>query len=74
MEMYTTEPAAQLYTGNFLKGHSVGKNGVAFFPHGGVCLEAQRYPDSPNHPEYPTTVLRPGGRYSQVTSYVFSAD
>ena len=74
MEMFTTEPATQLYTGNFLKGHSCGKNGVAFFPHGGLCLEAQHFPDSPNRPEYPTTVLRPGERYTQITSYVFATD
>jgi aldose 1-epimerase len=71
MEMRTTEPAVQFYTGNFLGGER-GKTGVVYCKHGGFCLEAQHYPDSINHPEFPTTVLRPGQTYRQETSYWFS--
>jgi aldose 1-epimerase len=71
MEMFTTEPAVQFYTGNFLGGEQ-GKQGVVYSRHQGFCLEAQHYPDSINHPEFPTTVLRPGQTYRQETSYRFS--
>ncbi len=70
MEVYTTEPGVQLYTANGLKvelpsGRNYGK-------HFGFCLETQHYPDSPNRPEFPTTVLRPGERYTQLTVHRFS--
>ena len=72
MEVYTTEPAVQFYTGNFLDGSLTGKNGVVYDARYGFCLEAQHYPDSPNQPSFPSTILRPGEKYSQVTIYKFS--
>src|SRR5579872_4318964 len=68
MEVYTTEPAMQLYTGNYLDGDS--KNG-GFKQHSAFCLETQHYPDSPNQPAFPSTVLRPRQSYRQVTVYKF---
>lgn len=70
MEMYTTEPAVQFYTGNFLDG-CTGKEGKAYGEQYGFCLEAQHYPDSPNKPKFPSTVLRPGDTYTQTTLYKF---
>lgn len=70
---FTTEPGMQLYTGNFLNGKNIGKGGKAYQRRSGFCLEAQHYPDSPNHPRYPTTTLRPGHTYRQTTIYKFSA-
>ncbi len=72
MEMFTTEPAVQLYTGNFLDGSLTGKNGINYNKHYGFCLEAQHYPDSPNQPAFPSTILRPGEEYTQTTLYKFS--
>lgn len=72
MEVLTTEPGLQFYTGNFLDGTFTGKSGKSYQKHAGLCLEAQHYPDSPNHPEFPTTVLNPGDTYRQVTIYRFS--
>lgn len=69
----TTEPAIQFYSGNFLDGSSHGKNGVAYTKHAGLCLETQHYPDSPNHPEFPSTILRPGQTFYSLTIYRFSA-
>ena len=70
MEMWTTEPGMQLYTGNFLdKVH--GKAGKIYDYRGGFCLEAQHFPDSPNKPSFPSTVLKPGQRYTQTTVYKF---
>jgi aldose 1-epimerase len=71
MEMYTTEPGVQFYTGNFLTGKLKGKTGVALEQHGGFCLEAQHFPDSPNQPSFPSTILSPGKSYHQVTIYKF---
>jgi len=71
MEVWTTEPAVQFYTGNFLDGSIKGKDGKVYNKRYGFCLEAQHYPDSPNHPEYPTTVLDPGEVYDQTTIYKF---
>jgi aldose 1-epimerase len=68
---YTTEPGVQLYTGNFLDGKLRG-NGGTYVRRGAFCLEAQHYPDSPNHPSYPTTELKPGQTYRQTTVYQFS--
>jgi aldose 1-epimerase len=70
MEVWTTEPAVQFYTGNFLDG-SVSGSGRAYQRHAGFCLETGHYPDSPNHADYPTTVLRPGETYRQTTVYKF---
>ncbi len=63
LEVLTTEPGLQLYTGNFLDGTIVGKNGRPHVRRSAFCLETQHYPDSPNHPECPTVVLRPGETY-----------
>ncbi|MET0299763.1 MAG: aldose epimerase family protein [Flavitalea sp.] len=70
LEMWTSEPAVQFYSGNFLKGQK-GKGGAVYNAHAGLCLEAQHYPDSPNHPEFPSTILRPGETYTQTTIYKF---
>jgi len=72
MEVLTTEPGMQFYTGNFLDGTLTGKRGNAYQQRTGFCLETQHYPDSPNKPNFPTTVLRKGGRYHTVTIYRFS--
>ena len=67
----TTAPGLQLYTGNFLDGTLVGKSGRPYIHRGGFCLETQHFPDSPNQPSFPSTVLRPGETYRQVTEYQF---
>ncbi|HEV3203163.1 MAG TPA: aldose epimerase family protein [Gemmataceae bacterium] len=72
MEMFTREPGVQFYTGNFLDGKLKGKNGVVYQKHQGFCLEAQHFPDSVNHPNFPSTILRPGKTYAQTTVYRFS--
>ena len=74
MEVWTTEPSVQFYTGNFLDGSITGKDGKVYQKRYGFCLETQHYPDSPNHPEYPTTVLKPGDVYEQTTIYKFLSD
>jgi aldose 1-epimerase len=73
MEMLTTEPGVQFYTGNFLDGTAKGKGGAVYKKHAGFCLEAQHFPDSPNQPTFPSVVLRPGKTYTQTTVYRFSA-
>ncbi len=73
MEVLTTEPGVQFYTGNFLDGTITGKGGVTYQRRSGFCLETQHFPDSPNKPEFPTTVLRPGETYRTTTLYRFSA-
>jgi aldose 1-epimerase len=73
MEVFTTEPGVQLYTGNFLDGSLKGKGGVTYHKHQGFCLETQHFPDSIHHPEFPSTVLEPGRTYKQTTIYKFSA-
>lgn len=70
MEVHTTQPAVQLYTGNFLDG-SLSGDGKSYGQHAALCLETQHYPDSPNRPEYPSTVLRPGETYRQTTVHKF---
>jgi aldose 1-epimerase len=72
LEVFTTEPGIQFYTGNFLNGKLKGKSGRRYQKHGAFCLETQHFPDSPNHPEFPTTVLNPGETYRQETIYKFS--
>lgn len=74
LEVFTTEPGLQLYTGNFLDGSIRGKGGVAYEKQGAFCLEAQHFPDSVHHPEFPSVILRPGGVYRQTTVYRFSVD
>ena len=73
LDMYTTEPGVQFYTGNFLDGRLIGKNKQHYVQHAGFCLEAQHFPDSPNQPGFPNVILRPGEEYHQLTSYKFSA-
>jgi len=69
LEVLTTEPGIQFYSGNFLDGSITGKSGKPYVKRGGFCLEAQHYPDSPNRPEWPPVVLRPGQTYRQTTVY-----
>ena len=72
MEVWTTEPALQFYTGNFLNGSLKGKGKT--YPHrGAFCMETQHYPDSPNKPAFPSTLLKPGETYRTTTVYKFSA-
>ncbi len=71
MEVLTTEPALQFYSGNFLTGKNIGKKGHPYVYRSGFCLETQHYPDSPNKPEFPSTVLDPGKKYSSMTVYRF---
>jgi aldose 1-epimerase len=68
----TTEPGVQFYTSNFLDGSIKGKGGVAYPRNAALCLETQHFPDSPNHPSFPSTVLRPGETFHSVTVYRFS--
>jgi aldose 1-epimerase len=72
MDVYTTEPGVQLYTGNFLDGTIHGRGG-AYGRHAGFCLETQHYPDSPHHPSFPSTVLRPNQMFRSTTIYRFGA-
>ncbi|MBR4187509.1 MAG: galactose mutarotase [Bacteroidaceae bacterium] len=72
MEMFTDQPGVQFYAGNFLDGSFVGKNGVKYPRRSAFCFETQHYPDSPNHPEWPSTTLRPGEEYLTTTIYKFS--
>jgi len=72
MEVWTTEPGVQFYTGNFLDGTLTGKDGKVYQQRYGFCLETQHYPDSPNKPKFPSTVLKKGARYHTTTSYRFS--
>ena len=74
MEVWTTQPAVQFYTSNFLDGSIKGKDGKVYYKRYAFCLETQHYPDSPNHPEYPSTVLDPGEVYDQTTVYKFLAE
>ncbi len=73
MEVWTREPGIQFYCGNFLDGSNVGKGGKPYAYRTGFCLETQHYPDSPNQPGFPSTILRPGQSYDTETVYKFSA-
>lgn len=73
MNVYTDQPGVQLYTGNFLNGGLVGKGGVAYQRRSSFCLETQHFPDSPNKPQFPSTVLRPGERFESRTIYEFGS-
>lgn len=73
MEVWTGEPGLQFYSGNFLDGTNVGKSGRAYQHRTGFCLETQHFPDSPNQPAFPTTILRPDQTYSSTTIYKFGA-
>ncbi|MBN1943182.1 MAG: galactose mutarotase [Phycisphaerae bacterium] len=72
MDISATNPAIQFYTGNFLDGTVTGKGSVVYQKHFGLCLETQHYPDSPNHDNFPSVVLRPGETYRQTTVHKFS--
>jgi aldose 1-epimerase len=74
MQVFTDQPGVQFYSGNFLDGTITGKGGVVYRKHGGLCLETQRFPDSPNHPEFPSAVLRPGETYRHVMVHSFPRD
>ncbi len=71
LEVSTTEPGVQFYTGNFLDGSQVGKGGVAYQRRHGFCLETQHFPDSPNQPSFPDTILRPGETFRSRTEFRF---
>lgn len=73
LEVWTTEPATQFYSGNFLDGSLTGKKGRVYQARNGFCLEPQHYPDSPNHPAFPSTVLQPGAVYHNIIICKFFA-
>jgi len=72
MEVKTTEPGVQVYTANSLSGEDIGKGGKAYGKWSSICLETQHFPDSPNHPNFPSTILLPGEDYISTTIYRFS--
>jgi aldose 1-epimerase len=74
VEVWTTEPGLQFYSGNFLNGSDVGREGIGYPFRSAFCLEAQHFPDSPNQPQFPTTVLEPGKMYYQKTIYKFGVN
>ena len=71
LTVYTTEPGIQVYTGNFLDGTVTGKKGIVYNQRVGICLETQKYPDTPNKPEWPSAVLRPGEKYTSHCTFKF---
>src|SRR5262249_50554536 len=71
LDVSTTEPGVQFYTGNFLDGTIAGKAGRVYRRRSGLCLETQHFPDSPNQPSFPTTILRPGERLQSKTIFAF---
>jgi aldose 1-epimerase len=72
LEVFSTEPGLQFYTGNFLDGKLTGKGGWAYQFRNGFCMEAQHYPDSPNQPNFPSVVLKPGKEYRNTIIFKFS--
>jgi aldose 1-epimerase len=74
MTILTDEPGVQLYTANGLDGKITGKSGKPYGKYGAFCLETQHYPDSINHPEFPSVVLRPGQTYHTVTTHRFTTE
>ena len=72
LKVYTDEPGIQVYSGNFLDGTVTGKKGVQYLKRRGICLETQKYPDTPNKPEWPSAVLRPGETYHSHCIFAFS--
>lgn len=74
LDVYTNEPGIQFYSGNFLDGTLAGKRGITYNKRAAVCLETQKYPDTPNKPEWPTARLNPGEKYYSRCIYKFSAD
>jgi aldose 1-epimerase len=73
LEVWTTQPGVQFYSGNFLDGSVTGKEGHVYKRRYGLCLETQHFPDSPNHPDFPSTILKPGEKFHQTTVFKFSA-
>jgi aldose 1-epimerase len=73
MEVLTTQPGMQFYTGNHIQGEIPGKGGAAYGVRSGFCCETQRFPDSPNQPQFPSAVLKPGEQYQETTAFRFSA-
>ena len=71
LDVSTTEPGVQFYTGNFLDGTLTGKSGRVYKQRYGLCLETQHFPDSPNHPAFPSTILRPGEQFQSKTVFAF---
>ncbi|HPF48019.1 MAG TPA: aldose epimerase family protein, partial [Emcibacteraceae bacterium] len=71
ISLYTDQPGLQFYTGNFLDGTVTGKDNTRYQKRGAFCLETQHFPDSPNHPNFPTTILRPGETYETTTVFEF---
>ena len=74
LDVYTNEPGIQIYAGNFLDGSLTGKKGITYNQRASVCLETQKYPDTPNKPEWPSAVLRPGEKYTSRCIFKFSVD
>ena len=74
LDVYTNEPGIQVYAGNFLDGTVKGKKGIVYNQRASVCLETQKYPDTPNKPEWPSAVLRPGEKYNSHCIFKFSVD
>jgi aldose 1-epimerase len=74
LDVYTTYPGVQLYTGDYLTSAVPGSHGACYKPFDGVCLECQHFPDSPNHASFPSIVLKPGDRYDETIRYKFSVD
>jgi len=74
LELFTTEPGVQFYTGNFLDGSIKGSDGVPFNKNTGFCLETQHFPDSPNQPKFPSVLLKPGEKFHSITKYKLSTE
>jgi aldose 1-epimerase len=74
LEVYTTEPGVQMYTGNYLQGNMIGSSGTLYRQGDGYTFETQHFPDSPNHPNFPSTVLNPGETFQSTTIFRFSTD
>ena len=73
LDVYTTQPGVQVYTGNWLEGSPKGKSGNEYHDYDAVAIECQAFPDSPNKPQFPATILRPGEKYDQSIIFRFSA-
>jgi aldose 1-epimerase len=74
LQVSTTAPGLQFYSGNFLDGTLIGREGRSYEKHAGLCLETQHFPDAPNHPNFPSTILRPGEEYRHSTIFRFSTE
>jgi aldose 1-epimerase len=72
MKVFTDQPGLQIYTANFLDGSLIGKSGRPYVRQSALCLETQHFPDSPNQPQFPNTILRPGETYQSRTTYQFT--